>query len=63
MYIAGILLNRCAVFFIAYRPLYAGKSYLPAVGEFALTIGLVCAIAFVYRLAVTFLPILPRHEA
>lgn len=62
MYIAGILLNRCTVFFIAYRPLYAEKVYMPAVGEFALTVGLVCAIAFVYRLAVTFLPVLPRQE-
>jgi Ni/Fe-hydrogenase subunit HybB-like protein len=62
MYIVGILLNRCTVFFIAYRPLYAETSYLPAISEFALTIGLVCAIAFVYRLAVTFLPVLPKHE-
>ena len=62
MYIVGILLNRCTVFFIAYRPLYADTPYLPAVSEFALTIGLVCAIALVYRLAVTFLPVLPRHE-
>jgi len=63
MYVVGIVLNRCTVFFIAYKPLYAAKSYVPAIGEFALTIGLICAIAFVYRLAVTFLPVMPRHEA
>ena len=62
MYIGGILLNRCTVFFIAYEPLYAAKPYRPAVTEFALTIGLVCTIAFVYRLAVTFLLVLPQHE-
>ncbi|HYW81164.1 MAG TPA: Ni/Fe-hydrogenase cytochrome b subunit, partial [Thermoguttaceae bacterium] len=39
MYIAGVVLNRCTVFFIAYKPLYAEKAYFPSVGEFALTIG------------------------
>jgi len=63
MYISGILLNRCTIFFIANKPLYAESQYLPAISEFALTIGLVCAIALVYRLAVTFLPVLPKHEA
>ncbi|MBA4387248.1 MAG: Ni/Fe-hydrogenase cytochrome b subunit [Verrucomicrobia bacterium] len=63
MYIAGVLLNRCTVFFIAYEPPYADRAYLPALSEFALTIGLVCAIAFVYRLVVTFLPVLPKHES
>lgn len=63
MYIVGILLNRCTVFFIAYRPADVAKPYLPAVTEFALTIGLVCAIALAYRLVVTFLPVLPRQEA
>lgn len=61
MYIVGVLLNRCTVFFIAYRPLYADRQYLPAASEFALTIGLVCAIAFVYRLAAVYLPVLPHH--
>ncbi len=62
MYIVGILLNRSTVFFIAYEPLYAAKAYIPAFAEFALTIGLICAIMFVYRLAVTFLPVLPAAE-
>ncbi len=65
MYIVGILLNRCAVFFIAYRPPYAEKAYIPAIGEFALTIGLIATIMFVYRAVVTFFPVLsaPEHEA
>lgn len=62
MYIAGIVLNRCTVFFIAYKPPYAEEAYFPAVGEFALTIGLVAAIVFVYRAVVTLLPVLPVVE-
>ncbi len=58
MYIVAVLLNRCAVFFIAYEPLYAEKAYIPAVGEFALTIGLIATIAFIYRAVVTFFPVL-----
>jgi len=58
MYVSGVLLNRCAVFFVAYEPLYAEKAYVPAIGEFALTIGLVSAIAFIYRAVVTFFPVL-----
>jgi Ni/Fe-hydrogenase subunit HybB-like protein len=60
MYVFGVLLNRCAVFFIAYEPLYAEKAYVPALGEFALTIGLIATIMFAYRTAVTWLPVLPR---
>lgn len=62
MYIAGVLLNRCTVFFIAYKPLYAAGAYVPALSEFALTVGLVCTIAFIYRLVVTFLPVLPAED-
>ena len=63
MYIAGVVLNRCAVFFIAYQPPYADKPYIPAIGEFALTIGLVCAIVFIYRTIVTLLPVLPAPHS
>jgi Ni/Fe-hydrogenase subunit HybB-like protein len=62
MYIAGVLLNRCTVFFIAYQPLYAEQPYFPAIGEFALTIGLVAAIMFIYRVIVTLFPVLPAPE-
>jgi Ni/Fe-hydrogenase subunit HybB-like protein len=62
MYIVGVVLNRCTVFFIAYRPPYAEKAYVPAIGEFALTIGLVAAIMFVYRVVVTLFPVLPASE-
>jgi Ni/Fe-hydrogenase subunit HybB-like protein len=63
MYMAGVLLNRSTVFFIAYRPPYAERAYVPAVGEFALTVGLVATIVFVYRVLVTLLPVLPVPES
>lgn len=62
MYITGVCLNRCTVFFIAYQPLYAEKAYIPALGEFILTIGLAATIVFVYRAAVTLLPVIPADE-
>ena len=62
MYIAGVVLNRCTVFFIAYKPPYAEQAYIPTIGEFALTIGLLAAIIFVYRVFVTLFPVLPAHE-
>lgn len=61
MYIGGVVLNRCAAFFIAYTPQYADKAYVPALGEFALTIGLICTIAFIYRLVANYLPVLPAE--
>ena len=63
MYIGGVVLNRCAVFFIAFQPPYAEKPYFPAIGEFALTIGLVCAIIFIYRVVVTLFPVLPAPHS
>ena len=62
MYVVGVLLNRSTVFFVAYQPLYASKAYIPAIGEFALTIGLIATIVFVYRAFVTLLPVLPAPE-
>lgn len=62
MYVGAVLLNRCTVFFIAYTPVHAGKAYVPALMEFALTIGLVCTIVFIYRLLATILPIIPAPE-
>jgi Ni/Fe-hydrogenase subunit HybB-like protein len=62
MYIISVLLNRCAVFFVAYEPLYAEKAYVPALGEFALTTGLIATIAFIYRAVVTWFPVLHPEE-
>jgi len=62
MYIVGVLLNRCAVFFIAYKPPYATKAYFPSLGEIALTVGLIAALMLTYRLFVTIFPVLPIAE-
>ena len=62
MYIVGVVLNRCAVFFIAYQPPYAEKAYFPALGEFALTAGLIATLIVAYRALVTIFPILPSPE-
>jgi len=58
----GVLLNRVNVFIIAYQPPYKVSQYVPAVGEFAVTIGLIAALMLVYRIFVTIFPILPAHE-
>lgn len=63
MYILGIALNRCAVFFLAVNPAYAHQSYVPALTEFGLTLGLVLCIIFCYRAAVYWLPVLPDHSS
>ncbi|MDY7030379.1 MAG: Ni/Fe-hydrogenase cytochrome b subunit [Thermodesulfobacteriota bacterium] len=62
MYIVGILLNRATVFFIAYQPPYAEKVYFPAIGEFAVTMGLIAALMLIYRALVSILPVLPAPE-
>jgi len=62
MYLLGVALNRCAVFFLAVNPQYAQQSYVPALAEFALTTGLILCIVLCYRAAVYWLPVLPARE-
>jgi len=62
MYVAGVVLNRATVFFIAYQPPFADKTYFPAIGEFALTMGLIATLVFIYRTIVFILPVIPAHE-
>ncbi len=56
--IGGVALNRINVFLVGFNPHYAGSGYYPAVGEIAVTVGLIAALMFLYRLAVTGLPVL-----
>jgi Ni/Fe-hydrogenase subunit HybB-like protein len=58
----GVLLNRVNVFFIAYQPQFAVRQYIPSIGEFMVTIGLVAALVLLYRAFVTIFPILPAQE-
>ncbi len=60
--VLGVALNRVNVFLIAYHPPYATKTYFPALGEWVVTIGLIATLILVYRVVVTFLPVL-SHPA
>ena len=37
---------------------YALKSYFPSIGEMSITAALICCIMVLYRLAITYLPVL-----
>lgn len=56
--VGGVALNRVNVFLVSYNPPYAQGGYFPSVGEIAITAGLIAGIIFLYRVAVTFLPVL-----
>lgn len=60
--VLGVALNRINVFIVAYRPPYAEHTYLPSLGEWAVSAGLVATFVLVYRLAVSYLPVLPASE-
>ena len=60
--VAGVALNRVNVFLVAYMPPYATKVYFPSLGEFAVTIGLISLLILIYRLIVTWLPVV-SHPA
>ncbi|MCX6832744.1 MAG: Ni/Fe-hydrogenase cytochrome b subunit [candidate division Zixibacteria bacterium] len=63
MVIGGVALNRINVFLIAYKPLYAEKTYFPSVFEIAVTLGLIATLVLVYRfLVMTFPVITAPHE-
>lgn len=53
----GVLINRVNVFLVSYTPPYGG-SYFPSVSEIIVTIGLISAMMFFYKLAVMNLPIM-----
>ena len=56
--VLGVALNRINVFLVAYMPLYPVKSYFPAIGEIAVTIGLISLLMFLYRVIVTYFPVI-----
>jgi len=59
--VLGVALNRINVFLVSYQPPYATRAYFPSIGEIVVTVGLVSALILVYRLIVTFLPVI-HHE-
>lgn len=61
--ILGVVFNRLNVFILAFHPPYETKRYVPSLTEFMVSAGLVAALLLVYRIAVTYLPILePRQQ-
>jgi octaheme c-type cytochrome (tetrathionate reductase family) len=55
----GVILNRLNVFLVGYHPAFAEETYAPAIGEVALTLGLVAFLIFLYKFFVNYFPILP----
>lgn len=56
--VLGVLFNRVNVFIIGYTPPFAAERYVPSLGEFALTLGLIACLMLVYRVCVTYLPVI-----
>jgi len=62
LYVVGVVLNRVNVFLISYTPPYMMERYVPAIGEIAITVGLVAALIFLYRVCITVFPVLTAHK-
>ena len=60
--VGGVIINRINVFIVGFKPPISEGSYFPAIGELLVTFGLIAALMFIYRLAVTFLPVLPGQK-
>jgi Ni/Fe-hydrogenase subunit HybB-like protein len=56
--VGGVALNRINVFIVGYNPPLSENSYFPAPGEIFVTLGLIATLMFVYRIIVTYLPVL-----
>ncbi len=56
--VLGVLMNRINVFVVAYEAPYTKVHYFPSVSEIAVTAGLIATLMFLYRMAVTWLPVI-----
>lgn len=56
--VGGVALNRINVFLIAYSPPFTSVTYIPAIGEFAITAALISTLVLVYRFVVLNFPVL-----
>ena len=65
MIVLGVVLNRVNAFIVAFEPPHAAQPYFPAAGELLVSAGAVAAIFFLYRVFVTYLPVIsaPKLEA
>ncbi|MDY6830456.1 MAG: Ni/Fe-hydrogenase cytochrome b subunit [Thermodesulfobacteriota bacterium] len=58
MIVLGVALNRVNVFIVGYKPPLTEGTYFPAPGEMLVTFGLIATLMFIYRIVVTYLPVL-----
>jgi Ni/Fe-hydrogenase subunit HybB-like protein len=62
MIVGGVLLNRINVFVVGYKPPVSEASYFPAIGEILITVGLIACLMFLYRVLVTYLPVISAKQ-
>ncbi len=55
--ILGVLLNRINVFIVGFHPPFGESGYFPAIGEIAVTMGLIATIVFLYRFFAYYFPV------
>lgn len=60
--VGGVVLNRINVFIVGFKPPLSENGYFPAVPEILVTLGLIAALMFIYRVAVTYLPVLQASK-
>ena len=60
--VGGVVLNRINVFIVGYKPPLTENGYFPAPGEIFVTLGLIAALMFIYRIVVTYLPVLQESK-
>ena len=60
--VGGVVMNRVNVFLVAFSPKTATAPYYPAIGEVLVTLGAVATIMFLYRMFVTYAPVLSAPE-
>ncbi len=54
----GVVLNRVNVYWIGYSPPFATHMYFPSLAEWALTVGIVAGIAFLWRALAIWFPVM-----
>ncbi len=60
--VGGVVLNRINVFIVGYTPPLSENGYFPAPGEILVTLGLIATLMFIYRIVVTWLPVLQEYR-
>lgn len=60
--VAGVILNRINVFIVGFKPPLSDPGYFPSIGEMMVTFGLIATLMFIYRIAVTYLPVLQGSQ-